>query len=82
MKKSTMDIKSKNCPKLSVPVARRTLAMHYFPSPTAPSAVRRMSRWLADDPSLLHDLEAVGYRSRQRWFTRKQLEVFRLYFGD
>ena len=67
---------------LKVPVSRRRLAMHYFPSPTVSSSVRRMSRWLADDVNLLHDLEAAGYYPRKRWFTKKEVDVFIKYFGE
>ena len=73
------ELKSQNG--LQVPVSRRELAAHYFPSRTAESSVRRLIRWLNDDPDLLHALEDVGYHAKQRSFTRRQLEVFQYFFG-
>ena len=81
MKKLNTDLHREPVTPLHVPLLRRELALHYFPSPTAESSVRRLSRWLHDDPTLLEALEAVGYRPKQRSITRRQLEVFQYFFG-
>ena len=81
MKKLNSDFHREPVIPLCVPLSRRDLALHYFPSPTAESSVRRLSRWLHDDPTLLHDLETVGFRPKQRYITRRQLEIFQYYLG-
>ena len=66
---------------LQLPLTRRELALHYFPHHNPESAVRHLSRWLADDPDLLQALTAQGYHPRQRNITRRQLAVFEQYLG-
>ena len=64
------------------PVSCRALAQYYFPSRTVLSAVKRMHRWIKDDPYLQRDLHAVGCFPRQKMFNREQVEVFQKYFGN
>lgn len=59
----------------------RQVACHFFPSVRPEASVRRMKRWLADDPELLAALRRAGYRDRQRRFTRGQVAVLREYLG-
>lgn len=61
--------------------SRRAIAEQYFESTSPEGAVKRMNRWLKDDPTLMNDLRAAGYHDRQRHFTRQQIDVFRKYFG-
>ncbi|MBQ7539526.1 MAG: DUF4248 domain-containing protein [Bacteroidaceae bacterium] len=63
-------------------VARRVLAKHYFDSPTPHAAVDRLRRWIDSDKQLRNDLIAAGYRARQRFFNKRQVQVFVKYFGD
>lgn len=63
-------------------VARRAIATYYFESPTPETAVARMRRWINSDPELRAALEKAGYRPRQRYFTHRQIRVFRRFFGD
>ena len=60
---------------------RREIAQFYFPSVSAEGAVKRMYRWMKDDPDLVRDLRAAGYHQKQRNFTREQVDVFIKYFG-
>lgn len=66
---------------LHFPASRRVLAMLFFPSPTEASAVKKMHRWLRDDPDLHEALRRSGYHPRQKLFSRRQAEVLLHFLG-
>ena len=57
-------------------------ALLYFPDSTPKAAVRHLMRWIARCTPLLHDLEATGYRSSQKFFTCRQLQLIYLHLGE
>ena len=42
-------------------MARRELAVYFFPNLTPMAAVNRLRRWILSDPRLLRDLVRAGY---------------------
>lgn len=59
------------------------IAFLYFPdSSNKKSAARKLSNWIKRDFTLHNQLVAVGYFSRQKIFTPKQLQVLYEFLGE
>ena len=60
---------------------KRDLAAYYFPARRPEVSVAALRRWILSDTTLLKDLRVAGYRPYSRYFTPRQVNIFRLYLS-
>lgn len=59
------------------------IALLYFPdAPSKKSAARKLTKWIKKDFMLKERLALVGYVTRQRIFTPKQIQVLYEFLGE
>lgn len=58
------------------------IALLYFPDSTPKVAVRHLMRWINRCTPLLHELEATGYCSTQKYFTCRQVRLIYYHLGE
>ena len=61
---------------------RMELACLYSPYTSPRHAWRRLQDWMTSHPTLLDDLAATGYTSRQRTFTPAQVRLIFSALGE
>ena len=58
-----------------ISMKKSELALLYFPDSTSAVATNRLMRWIYDCPSLMMELETVGYHRSQKLLTSRQVSV-------
>lgn len=61
---------------------KNELARMYCPGLSLESALRMFRIWIDTHPELSQRLLMTGYKSRNRYFTPKQVEIIRECLGD
>ena len=61
---------------------RMELACRYSPCSSPRHAWRRLQDWMSSHPTLMTDLSATGYTSRQRTFTPAQVRLIYAALGE
>jgi hypothetical protein len=56
---------------------KRDLATYYFPARRPEVSVAALRRWILSDTHLRKALQGAGYRPYTRYFTPRQVNVFR-----
>ena len=60
---------------------KRDLAAYYFPARRPEVSVAALRRWILSDTMLQKDLQVAGYRPYARYFTPRQVNIFRHYLS-
>lgn len=63
-------------------LGKQELACMYFPNATPANAVRMLNRYLYRAHGLMSELEQVGFRIKDRHFTRRQVQLIYEYLGE
>ena len=64
------------------PYTKSELATMYFPIGSTSNALRRLNRYIHHAHGLLPALLATGYRTNDRHFTRRQVQLIFEYLGE
>ncbi len=64
------------------PYYKGELALAYAPYLCTASAVNRLMLWIRGNPALYEALQHTGYRSTQRIFTSRQVELIFHFLGE
>lgn len=64
------------------PYYKSELAEAYAPNLSTGSAVNRLMAWIRHNPHLHETLTATGYRTTQRIFTSRQVELIFEHLGE
>lgn len=63
-------------------MTKSQLALLYFPHAETHVATNRLTRWINLNQSLREELEAAGYRPRQRRLTAAQVRIIVAHLGE
>lgn len=63
-------------------LGKQELACMYFPNATPTNAVRMLNRYLYRAHGLMPELEQLGFRIKDRQFTRRQVQLIFEYLGE
>lgn len=63
------------------PYSKSELAQAYAPEVSPGAALNRLAKWIRFNAPLTGALEQTGYRSTQRMFTSRQVELIFTYLG-
>lgn len=63
-------------------MGKAELALLYAPDQTPAVAVKRLVKWMRLHPLLTEEINATGYRSRQKQLSARQVEIIFKYLGE
>lgn len=63
-------------------IGKQELARMYFPNASEQNAVRMLNRYLYRAHGLMPELERIGFRIKDRHFTRRQVQLIFEYLGE
>ncbi|MBM6884002.1 DUF4248 domain-containing protein [Bacteroides caecigallinarum] len=61
---------------------KNELAMMYFPDVTKDAASRNFRRWIRQCPSMMKELEAMGYDKNRQYLLKAEVEVIVKHLGE
>lgn len=61
---------------------KKELAMLYFPTLTPKAAINKLTRWINRNDDLRQQLDDVGYKPKNKYFTVRQLLIIYDFFGE
>ncbi len=61
---------------------KKELALLYFPDSEPNTAVNHLMRWIRRSPTLYQQLQALGYRPTNKFFTPRQVAAIITHLGE
>lgn len=63
-------------------ISKQKLAMLYFPNKSRRNALDTLNRWINNCYGLREQLDVLGYRPKNRWLTKRQVDVISDFLGE